>query len=127
MRDNVNANFGQRLNLVQELDKARQGRIVPALAGISLSQITPRGLQRMSTLPTAGALGYFVDPFAAGGSLIASSPRAVGEIAYGAGAAGRQVGNVIQASPVGPISPFLVNPQLYNYLYQAGQIQGQTE
>jgi hypothetical protein len=127
MRDNVNANFGQRLNLVQELDKAGKGRIVPALAGISLSQITPRGLQRMSTLPTAGALGYFVDPFAAGGSLIASSPRAVGEIAYGAGAAGRQVGNVIQASPVGPISPFLVNPQLYNYLYQAGQIQGLTE
>jgi hypothetical protein len=127
MRDNVNANFGQRLNLVQELDKTGKGKIVPALAGISLSQITPRGLQRMSTLPTAGAIGYFVDPFAAGGSLLASSPRAVGELAYGAGTAARQVGNVIQASPIGPISPFLVNPQLYNYLYQAGQIQGQTE
>lgn len=127
MRDNVNANFGQRLSLVQELDKTGKGRIVPALAGQSLSQITPRGLQRMSTLPTAGALGYFIDPFAAGASLLASSPRAVGEIAYGTGAAGRQIGNVIQASPVGPISPFLVNPQLYNYLYQSGQIQGLTE
>lgn len=121
MRDNVNASFGQRLSLVQQLDKAGQGRIVPALAGQSLSQLSPRGLQRMSTLPTAGALGYFVDPLAAGASLAASSPRVVGEAAFGAGRAAGAVSNVGQAAP------FLVNPQLYNYLYQAGQIQGQTE
>ena len=127
MRDNVNANFGQRLSLVQQLDKVGQGTIVPSLAGISLSEFAPRGLQRLGTLPTAATLGYFLDPTAGGLSLAASSPRVAGEAAYGLGATMRQARNLANVPPVGPISPFLVNPELYNYLYQAGQIQGQTE
>lgn len=121
MRDNVNANFGQRLSLVQQLDKTGQGTIVPSLAGISLSELAPRGLQRLGTLPTAATIGYVFDPTAGGLSLAASSPRVAGEAVYGLGAGARQMSNVGQAAP------FLVNPQLYNYLYQAGQIQGQTE
>lgn len=121
MRDNVNANFGQRLSLIKQLDQVGEGKIVPALAGQSLSQITPRGLQRMSTLPTAGTIGYFFDPTAGLASLAASSPRVIGEAAFGAG---RATG---AASNVGQVAPFLVSPQLYNYLYQSGRIQGQTE
>jgi len=115
LRDNVNANFGQRLQLLEELDK--KGTIVPALAGISLSEITPRGLQRAAS-PAAGLfLGATGNIPAAIGSLVASSPRVAGEAAYAAGVGARG------ARAVGQL-PFVVNPQLYNLLYQSGQVQG---
>lgn len=115
LRDNVNANFGQRLQLLEELDK--QGKIIPALAGISLSELTPRGLQRAAS-PAAGLfLGATGNIPAAIGSLVASSPRIAGEAAYAAGVGARG------AQAVGRL-PFVVNPQLYNLLYQSGQMQG---
>lgn len=116
LRDNVNANFGQRLQLLEELDK--QGKIVPALAGISLSQLTPRGLSRATAPGTGVLLGVTGNVPAAITSLVASSPRVAGEAAYAAGVGARGV------QQIGQTLPFAVNPQLYNLLYQSGQMQG---
>lgn len=121
MRDNVQTNYGQRTKLAKELEKAGGRELMPSLAGQALSEIAPRGLQRATALPTGG-LAYFIGGVpAAGVSLATSSPRLMGEAAYGAGLAGRTV-NELQRR-----LPFAVNPQLYNLLYQSGQVQGLLE
>ena len=53
MRNNVNTNYGQRLNLARELEQAGGRQMMPALAGQALSEWTPRGLQRATSIPTA--------------------------------------------------------------------------
>lgn len=121
MRDNVQTNYGQRTKLAKELEKVGGRELMPSLAGQALSEVTPRGLQRATALPTGG-LAYLIGGIpTAGISLATSSPRLMGEAAYGAGLAGRTV-NEIQRK-----LPFAVNPQLYNLLYQSGQVQGLLE
>lgn len=121
MRNNVQTNYGTRLKLAQQLEKVGGQEFMPGLAGQALSSLTPRGLQTATAIPT-GALAYGIGGLpSAGLSLLSSSPRAVGEAAYGLGALGRGVGNVTQRAP------FIIDPRLFNALFQAGQIQGQTE
>ena len=118
MRDNVQTNYGQRVQLARELEKAGGRELMPSLAGQALSDLAPRGLQRATALPTGG-LAYLIGGVpAAGVSLAASSPRLMGETAYGAGLVSRGAGGLERRLP------FAVNPQLYNLLYQSGQIQG---
>lgn len=85
MRNNVNTSYGYRTGLAQELEQAGGQQIMPALAGQALQDFTPRGIQRatagtgtlglaaLGNLPAAGAMAAF------------SSPRLMGEAAYGAG------------------------------------------
>lgn len=121
MRNNVQTNYGTRLKLAQQLEKVGGQEFMPGLAGQALSSLTPRGLQTATAIPT-GALAYGIGGLpSAGLSLLSSSPRVVGEAAYGLGALGRGVGNVTQRAP------FIIDPRLFNALFQAGQIQGQTE
>lgn len=118
MRSNVNTNFGQRLKLGQELGAGGQD-ILPALAGQSLSELTPKGIQRATSIPAAYGAFSAGGPLAAGTSLLTSSPRLMGEAAYGAGLLGRGMGaaeNVI---------PQAFDPRMYNLMYQAGRIKGQ--
>jgi len=118
MRNNVQTNYGQRVKLAKELEKVGGQEMMPGLAGQALSELTPRGLQTAATIPTS-LLAYGVGGLpSAGLSLLSASPRVVGETAYGAGAIARG-GAAAQ--------PFILNPQLFNALFQAGQIQGQTE
>lgn len=118
MRDNVQTNYGQRVKLARELEKAGGRELMPSLAGQALSDIAPRGLQRATALP-AGGLAYLIGGIpAAGVSLATSSPRIMGEAAYGAGLGARAIGQAQNALPA------IINPQLYNYLYQSGQMQG---
>lgn len=118
MRDNVQTNYGQRVSLAKKLEQAGGQELMPSLAGQALSDLAPRGLQRATALP-AGGLAYLVGgPAAAGVSLAASSPRLMGEAAYGAGMTARAADELRRRLPA------VVNPQLYNYLYQSGQIQG---
>lgn len=118
MRDNVQTNYGQRVQLAKELEKVGGRELMPSLAGQALSDIAPRGLQRATALPTGG-LAYLIGGApAAGVSLATSSPRLMGEAAYGAGLVARGAGEVERRLP------FAVNPQLYNLLYQSGQLQG---
>jgi hypothetical protein len=117
MRDNVQTNYGQRVKLAKELEKVG-GEFMPGLAGQSLSSLTPRGLQQI----TGGGLGAL---FALTGNIpqalavgAMSSPRIMGELTYKTGQVARGLDVAAQQAP------FAVNPQLYNLLYQSGQLQG---
>ncbi len=82
MRNNVNTNYGQRLNLAQQLEASGGRDLMPALAGQAMNDWTPRGIQRA----TAGLEG--LGAYAIGGPALAaldvasSSPRLMGETAY---------------------------------------------
>lgn len=113
MRNNVQTNYGQRLNLAKELEAAG-GEMMPALAGQAMSEITPRGLQRATVIPSVlGALstGGFS---AAAGMAGVSSPRLMGEMLYGAGRAGKGVSKAISQLPDANY-PAFINPT-----YQSG-------
>jgi hypothetical protein len=82
MRNNVNTNYENRLEMAKELEKAGGNEMMPALAGQALSSKLPRGLQSASNIPSA-YLAYGVGgPALAAVDLAASSPRLVGESAY---------------------------------------------
>jgi hypothetical protein len=115
MRNNVNTNYGQRLSLARQLEQAGGRQMLPALAGQSLSSFTPRGLQGASSIPTAYlAQGVGGLPLAAA-SLATSSPRLMGEAAYGAGRVGRGLLDVQNRLPD------IDYPTMFNLLYQAEQ------
>jgi hypothetical protein len=82
MRNNVNSNYGNRLDLAKQLEAAGGNEIMPALAGQSLNSFTPRGLQSM-VATGFGGLGI-ANP-ATLAALPITSPRLMGEAAYGIG------------------------------------------
>ncbi len=91
MRNNANTNFGVRFENLKKLEEAGGVSLSPSLAGASLSQLTPRGIQAAVSPYGLGAAGYglgYTSPQFAG-LLAASSPRLVGETAFKAGQAGR--------------------------------------
>lgn len=85
MRNNANTNYGQRVDLVKSLPTD----VMPALAGQTLNSWTPRSLQGAIAGGTGGiglASGVVGLPAAAAG-FATTSPRFVGERAYGMGQA----------------------------------------
>ena len=115
MRNNVNTNYGQRVNLAKELEKVGGRQMMPALAGQALSEWTPRGLQRATSIPTAFlAQGVGGLPLA-GASLVTSSPRLMGEAAYGTGRVAKGLLDVQNRLPD------LDYPTMFNLLYQSQQ------
>jgi hypothetical protein len=123
VRDNVQANYGQRLNLAKELEVRGGQEFMPGIAGQSLSSLPPRGLQGVAAVPTSylayGAGGGGVPgAIAATANAALASPRLMGEAAFGAGALSRG------AREFGRLVPPAVDPRLYNLLYQSGQAQG---
>jgi hypothetical protein len=88
MRNNVNTNYGNRLNLAQELEN-NGADIIPAVAGQALNSWTPRGLAGVGT--GAGAIASMFNPAVLGLAPF-TSPRLMGEALYklgqGAGAVG---------------------------------------
>jgi hypothetical protein len=120
MRDNVNTNYGQRVNLVNQLEATSPQfggglPIKPALAGQTMSSGWPRGVQGVGTVGTAGLLSQLSNPMAAA-YLAASSPRLVGEASYLAGQGARQAGKVTG------LFPELDYPTMFNLLSKA-QVQ----
>lgn len=132
MRNNVNTNFGQRLSLAKELEQAGGQMMLPALAGQSLSTITPRGLQGATApIEAATLLGVGGTP-AALISALTSSPRLVGEASYYAGKAGalpgKAIGGLLDLEPKLPPELQISTRQLpsidastLNLLYQLRQ------
>jgi hypothetical protein len=90
MRNNVNANFGSRLKLVEQLENAGDYLLLPKIAGQSLNSYVPRGLSRLGPLTglgaavTTGNAAALTNP-AVMAALSATSPRLVGEAANLAG------------------------------------------
>lgn len=121
LRNNASANYGQRVNLVNQLEATSPQfgggiPIKPALAGQALSNLAPRGIQAAGTIGTAGLLGSQISTPLGAAYLAASSPRVVGEAAYMAGQGARQVGKV------GGLFPDLDYPVMFNLLSKA-QVQ----
>jgi len=84
-RNNVNTNYGNRLDLARQLEEKGGAPFLNALAGQSMQSIAPRGLAGLGGIGTLGA-SYLANP-AAIGMLPFQSPRLVGTGAYRAGQA----------------------------------------
>jgi hypothetical protein len=118
MRDNVQTNYGQRTSLARDLQTMGGTEFMPGLAGQALSSPVPRGLQSIAAVPSSYlAYGFGGIPGAAA-NLALSSPRLMGETAFGAGLASRG------ARRFGELVPPGVDPRTFNLLYQAGQTEG---
>ena len=91
MRTNVNTNFGIRLELLKQLEKAGDVSLTPKIAGETLSGFTPTGLARqISPIGALGVGGFYGATAPQMASLLAAtSPRLVGEAAYKVGQAQR--------------------------------------
>lgn len=102
MRNNVNTNYGNRLELAKTLEQ-NGADILPAVAGQAASSFTPRGLQGL--MATGAGFASLSNP-ATLAALPFTSPRLMGELSYGLGAMNRGIGNA--AGKVGSIaSPLL--------------------
>lgn len=120
MRNNVQTNYGGRINLARQLEAAGGQEMMPALAGQAMNEFAPRGMQRLGSIPST-LLAYQSGGVApAAGMAAVSSPRLMGEALYGAGAVGRG------ASRVGSMLPQANYQALTNATYQAGLLGANT-
>ena len=106
-RNNVNTNFGNRVNLAKQLEGQGGIALMPALAGQALNTWTPRGLGGQfagGITMGAGALGGFGG---IGLALAGQSPRLAGEVAYKIGQSRRLLENTsnLVNRPVGGLNP----------------------
>jgi len=92
MRNNVNTNYGNRLEMLKTLDPS----LLPVLAGQALNTVTPRGLQGLGAGSVA-AYGGLVDPTLLA-ALPLQSPRLMGELALKSGQASRMLGGAPQVA-----------------------------
>jgi hypothetical protein len=120
LRNNVNTNYGRRAELAKQIDT--RGTLIPSIAGQSLSEFTPRGIQRMAAAPTAVMAGMTPGGIpAAIAAGIASSPRLVGEMSYGAGSLERMIRGLVSPG-TNSLESMNIPPELLgNLLYQAQQ------
>jgi hypothetical protein len=120
VRDNVQTNYGQRTKLAKQLEAAGGQEFMPGIAGQALSSLPPRSLAAQGSLGTAAVVGASINPMAFALAPL-TSPRLMGEAAYGLGTASRG------AREFGRLVPPATDPRLYNLLYQSGQIPGLLE
>lgn len=97
MRNNVNTSYGYRDELARQLQQAGGQNIMPALAGQSLSEAMPRGIQRAATGTGGAGLALTGNIPAAVGLGVISSPRLMGESFYGAGKVAGMANPLIEA------------------------------
>jgi hypothetical protein len=112
-RNNVQTNYGGRLDMARQLEQAGGKNIMPAVAGQSLSALLPRGLvgQGVGAGGVLGAIGGALNPQVLFGLPVAS-PRVVGESAY-------KLGQASNYLPPVPRIPFKQAP--YSSLLSFGQ------
>lgn len=90
-RNNVNTNYGYRLDLAKALEQQGGKDLMPAIAGQTMSSWTPRGLTGQLGAPATAGAALMGSP-AMALALPFMSPRLVGEGAYRTG----QLAKVIQ-------------------------------
>lgn len=97
-RNNVNTNYGNRMDMAKTLEQAGGNEFLPAIAGQSMNSWASRGLAGQGgNLATLGA--SLANP-AMLGLLPLQSPKAVGAMSYGAGKlAGLMNGTADQLTP----------------------------
>lgn len=122
-RNNVNTGFGARnVQAERMFEMDPTGELQATLAGQTLSAIAPRGISRVS--PLVGKASLIAAPL--------FSPRAVGEMAYGAGRAagtgaraldaitGSKVGQGLSAAGTGLAELYQKYPEVFLGATQAG-------
>lgn len=117
MRDNVQTNYGQRVRLAKQLEQQGGQMMMPGIAGQSLQSVVPRGMSQVTGGGLTSYLGLTGQLPQAATAAALSSPRLMGEAAYGLGVAARPI------SMAGKRVPFMLTPELYNLLVQSGQAQ----
>ena len=90
-RNNVNTNYGYRLDLAKALEQQGGRDLMPAIAGQTMSSWTPRGLTGQLGAPATAGAALMGNP-AMAMALPFMSPRLVGEGTYRAG----QIANLLQ-------------------------------
>jgi hypothetical protein len=110
MRNNVNTNYGNRLDLARALEERGGHEIMPSLAGQALNSWTPRGLGSVgmgaaTSLPVGAS--YLTSSALPLAGLLLQSPRIVGEGAYLTGKAARGVKGA--ADKISPATAALIN------------------
>lgn len=94
MRNNVATNYGARTQMAGRLVDAGANDLIPALSGQALSSMTPRGIATVGDIGAIGGAALAGHPGALM-ALPATSPRLVGEAAYGLGSLGRGANSVL--------------------------------
>lgn len=124
MRNNVNTNYGNRLELAKELESKGGADLLPSIAGQAMNSFTPRGIQG-GVIGSAGALAAYTNP-ATMLALPFTSPRLMGESLYKLGNATSKMGGI--SSALGKDQALLeaqsliaTNPNLYRGLLQMAQ------
>jgi len=113
MRNNVNTNFGLRLDMVRQMEQQGGNQLLPSIAGQAMSSTLPRGLAPqiagVSAIPSAvqGLMAGTTPLTLAAAPMF--SPRLVGESAYGLGAAQRMIA---QSKPVQAMVPAAARAKL---------------
>lgn len=113
MRNNVNTNFGLRLDMVRQMEQQGGNQLLPAIAGQAMSSTLPRGLAPQ--IAGVSAVPSVVENLMQGTTpltLAAAplfSPRLIGEAGYGLGAAQRMVA---QSRPVQAMTPAAARAKL---------------
>jgi hypothetical protein len=113
MRNNVNTNFGLRLDMVRQMEQQGGNQLLPAIAGQAMSSTLPRGLAPQ--IAGVSAVPSVVENLMQGTTpltLAAAplfSPRLIGETGYGLGAAQRMVA---QSRPVQAMTPAAARAKL---------------
>jgi len=121
MRDNVQTNYGQRVRLAKQLEQQGGQMMMPGIAGQALQSVVPRGMSQVTGGGLTGYLGLTGQLPQAATAAALSSPRIMGETAYGLGTMARPI------SAAGRRAPFILTPELYNLLIQSGQVQQTQE
>lgn len=117
LRNNANTNYGNRGELLNQLETKGGVDLMPSLAGQSLNSYLPRGMSGSITKGLS-PLAAYSNPI---GSLISApafSPRLVGEAAYKMGSAGRKLNNLTggTSATLGRESNGLLGVPSANYL-----------
>jgi hypothetical protein len=114
MRNNVNTNYGNRLELAKVMQEQGGRNIMPALAGQALSSWTPRGLASAGVGAIEGLVAGSTMGLPAGiGALAIQSPRLVGNVALKTGELAKLMQQLLGNKTAQKAAP---------YMYQAGQI-----
>jgi len=119
LRNNANTAYGRRAELANFLSSAAPD-LLPRLAGMALEPLTPRGLGKVVAPGTAAGAVAIGNLPAAAGALALSSPRIVGEAAFGGG---RGLGLAQRGISALPATPSAIGQTIF----QAGRAARESD